>query len=158
MPDDFNAGPNDVWKDDDAFRNLANKPGLTLNKLSWHCASLGCSDCDGIIRYKFKKFSHTEFNAKTGQANDIWEDFTWDYNHASVQIEGGDIQTPQNTPEGSKCQCFCHRSKKYKDMVTGERTITAENAPSPSPKSIGRMIISQYDQDEIAPEKREEWK
>lgn len=146
--DEFNKGPNDVWKDDDTFKNLAKKTGLDFNKLSYHCASMACSECDKVIRYKFKKFSHKEFNATTGIQKDVYEDFVWDYNHASVQLSGGNIQTPKNTPEGSKCQCFCHRSAKYKRMIEG----------TPSPQPIGRIHISQYDQKDLAPEVREELK
>lgn len=150
MPDpDFNAGPNDVWKDDDAFRNLAKTPGLTLNKLSYHCASMGCSQCDGRIHYNFKKFSHHEVNAKTGEQKDVYIDFHWDWNHASVQLAGGAIQNPENTPEGSKCECFCHRSPKYKRMIEGTPSPQAAGSP------VGKIFISQYDQKELAPEVRD---
>lgn len=146
----FDEGPGKIWNDDKDFKKLADTPGVICFRLSWFCASDYHSECDKTITYSFKKFSHQEFNATTGETKDVWEDFVWDYNHHSVQLSLGEIQTPFNTPSGSKCECHCHRLAKYKEMVEGKTT--------PSPKVIGRMAVSQYNQKDLAPEIAEDLK
>jgi hypothetical protein len=99
----------DPWKDDKSFENVSNREGLILHRLSWHCASLECEACDGRVRYHVKRFKYNEFNAKTGETVPKFEEFEWDTDFQSVQLTGGIIQSRENTPEGSRCECFCHR-------------------------------------------------
>ena len=97
--------------DDPAFKNLSNRRGLSFNRLSYQCCSLDCNHCDGRIHYNIRRFKFREFDARTGETKDVYEDYSWDTNHVQVQLEGGLLQDRNNTPEGSKCECFCHRPK-----------------------------------------------
>jgi hypothetical protein len=124
------------WEDDSAFKNLSRKEGLMLSKLSWHCASMECEACDGRIRYHVRRFKYTEWDAKTGKTEDKFEEFEWDTSFQSVQLEGGVIQSRENTPEGSRCECFCHRTKK----ISGDHPVVR--------RSIGEMVIEPYVQRE----------
>jgi hypothetical protein len=122
-----------AWSDDDTFKNLANKEGLKLHRLSYPCFTLNCIDCDGKIHYKLKKevkgFKgeivdgkleskwHGQYrSAKTGQieGEKEYEEVIWDTEQESVMLEGGLTQNPMNTPEGSKCECHhCHGRPGY---------------------------------------------
>lgn len=99
----------DPFKDDESFKNLSKREGMMLSRLSWHCANFECEACDGRIRYNVKRFRYKEFNAKTGATEDKFEEFEWNTEFQSVQLEGGVKQNRENTPEGSRCECFCHR-------------------------------------------------
>jgi hypothetical protein len=123
----------DAWKDDAAFKNLANNKGLGFHRLSYACFSLNCIECDGKIHYKLKKevkgFKgkivdgklestwHGPYrSAETGEmkGEKEFEEVMWDTTQESVQIEGGVTQNPINTPEGSKCECHhCHGRRGY---------------------------------------------
>jgi hypothetical protein len=99
------------FDDDEAFKNLAKKREFMLHKLSWHCANLECESCDGTVHYKIKKFLGRVFSAATGNYREEYEDIEWDTTFTQVQLEGGVLQSKENTPEGSKCECFCHKPR-----------------------------------------------
>lgn len=98
------------FEDDSAFNNLAKQP-FSFHRLSWHCNLLECPQCDGRIHYNVKRFKAKIFSAKTGQERDEYEDIAWNTNHNQVQLEHGVLQSRENTPEGSKCECFCHKPR-----------------------------------------------
>ena len=125
----------DPWADDKAFKNLANNRDLLLHKLSWHCASLECEACDGAVHYHIKQFRYREFDAKTGQTKDVYDEFEWNTEFQSVQLEGGVSQNRENTPEGTKCECFCHRQK-----TEHRRIVDAIPALPSKLKSTGKKL------------------
>lgn len=99
------------FDDDDAFNNLSKKEGMLLHRLSYHCANLDCNVCDGKIHYKIREHKARLWSAATGKFRDEFEDKEWDPNFTQVQLEGGELQSKENTPEGSKCECFCHKAR-----------------------------------------------
>lgn len=121
------------WDKDPAFKNLSDNKGISLRRLSYACFSLNCIDCDGIIHYMLKKEIHgfkgeivngilesrwhgQVRNAQTGEmeGEPEYEVVMWDTEMESVQLDGGQSQNPQNTPEGSKCECHhCHGRPGY---------------------------------------------
>jgi len=98
------------FEDDAAFKNLAKKP-FSFHRLSWHCNVGDCGQCDGLVHYNVKVFQYKAYSEKTKQERDVYEDIVWDTNHNQVQLEGGVLQSRENTPEGSKCECFCHKPR-----------------------------------------------
>ena len=139
------------WDDDPAFKNLANNKFMKLNRLSWQCSNLMCEECDGFIHYKFKKVKAEYINAKTGKKEQEIEDFEWDTNHDSVQLEGGANQDKFNTPEGSRCECHhCHGRPgydKWKSQILNAKDV-AKSVP----------ISPYYKQNELSDEEKKNLK
>lgn len=99
------------FDDDEAFKNLAKRNGFMFHKLSYFCADIDCKNCDGRIHYNVKQFKERLWSAETGKFRDVYEDIVWNPEFRQVQLEGGVLQNRENTPEGSKCECFCHKSR-----------------------------------------------
>jgi|GEM_PF-4508688 hypothetical protein len=109
----------------DEFDKLSKRKGLDLKRLSYACANFDCINCDGKIHYLLRKevsgFRDGEFHgpyksAKTGEimGEKEFETVDWDWQHESIQLEGGNIQNPENTPEDSTCECLlCHGRPGY---------------------------------------------
>lgn len=102
------------FDDDRSFKNLSNREGLNLHRLSYFCQQALCPECPGKISYKKVK-EKVGYDPDTkkfyGPQGDERKFEDWDPEFDSVQLKG-DIQTKINTPEGSKCECFCHESKR----------------------------------------------
>jgi hypothetical protein len=125
----------DAWKDDQSFNNLAKNKEIHFRRVSYACYSLNCIDCDGLIHYRLLKEVkgfvgkmvdgvlqsewHGQYrSAKTGkmEGEREFEEVFWDTEQESVMLEGGVVQNPINTPEGSKCECHhCHGRRGYKE-------------------------------------------
>lgn len=141
------------FDDDPTFKALSSNKDIHTKRLSWQCANLLCAQCDGFIHYKFKKVKTEYFNLKTGRKEQEIEDFEWDTEFNQVQIDGGQIQTKENTPEGSRCECHhCHGRPRYKEWVEGQG----------QPFSIGKITITDqtkgYTQKELSDEERDKLK
>ena len=135
-----------IWDDDPAFKSLAGNKFMKLKRLSWQCSNLMCDQCDGFIHYKFKKVKAEYFNIKTGKKEQEIEDFVWDTDFESVQLEGGVTQNMQNTPEGSQCECHhCHGRPGYDKWKAG---IKAEQS----------QVVNPYKQNELSDEARKNLK
>jgi hypothetical protein len=128
------------FDDDRGFDNLSKRDGLELHRLSYHCQQALCPECDGVIRYSFMK--EVEGFTEEGGYFDMQKNeyipkpqkmFHWDPEFNQTQLKG-DIQSKSNTPEGSKCECFCHGARKHK------------------PRPVASMQIHKYAQKELAPE------
>jgi hypothetical protein len=99
-----------AWKTDATFNALAKGP-FNLRKRSYQCAiELACANCDGRIHYKFRKIKSETIDAQTGRRDILFEDYEWNTEFESIMVNGGS-QNRGNTPEGSKCECFCHDPK-----------------------------------------------
>jgi len=145
------------WSKDPAFKGLADS-GMRLRRLSWHCANFKCIECDGKIHYKFKKefrgvrdgkFYGLYRNAMSGEmeGEQLFEDYVWDTEFESVQLDGGQSQNPINTPEGSTCQCHhCHGRPGYKEW----------KARGGKPKNVFDVPRGSYAKNEMADEQREQ--
>lgn len=136
----------DPWKDDLAFRALSENKGLTLKRLSWHCANFLCGECDGKIHYHLKKFKTQTISATTGKTTTEWEECNWDTDFESVQLTDGSTQNKQNTPEGSRCECMlCHGRPGYDEWKAEQEKL----GPS---QTRGRMKIVR--REELSDEER----
>lgn len=145
-----------IWDDDPAFKALANNKSLTLKRLSWQCSNLMCDQCDGFIHYRFKKVKSEYIDARTGKKHQEIEDFEWNTEFESVQLEGGQIQDKYNTPEGSKCECHhCHGRPGYDKW----KKKMQEKNKQPEFKLINtEMPASKFKQDELSDEEKENLK
>lgn len=136
-----------LWDDDPAFKSLADNKSIRLKRLSWQCSNLMCDQCDGFIHYEFKKVKVEYFNTKTGKVEQEIEDFVWDTIFESVQLEGGQIQNRENTPENSKCECHhCHGRPGY-DKWKAEKNKTIVS-------NLSSNITSKYKQNELSDEEK----
>lgn len=99
-----------AWKTDETFKALEKGP-YGLRKRSYQCAiELACANCDGRIHYKFRKEKSRVIDFKTGIERTEFQDYEWNTAFESVMINCG-TQDRINTPEDSKCECFCHDPK-----------------------------------------------
>lgn len=141
-----------IWDKDPTFKSLGNNKDIHLRRLSWHCANLMCADCDGKIHYRFKKLRTESVDATTGKVTQEFEDYKWDTEFESVQIDGGQTQNEINTPEGSQCECHhCHGRPGYDRW---KKAVHEKN----SKRLVGVGFISKYKQNELSPEEQEDLK
>jgi len=133
-----------LWDDDPAFNAIANNKDLKLKRLSWQCSNLLCIECDGKIHYKVKRVVSETIDARTGIRTPVWEEFEWDTEMQSIQLESGATQNKFNTPEGSICECqMCHGRPGYDDW----------KARGGKPKKLAKP--SKYKQNELSKEEKE---
>lgn len=125
-----------LWDDDHTFKRLSEDKFLRLKRLSWQCSNLMCDQCDGFIHYEFKKVKSEYIDARTGKKHQEIENFKWDTEFESVQLEGGQTQNRENTPEGSRCECHhCHgrpgydKWKKRKQNKDAQLTLYRTQSP-----------------------------
>ena len=145
-----------IWDDDPAFKRLAEDKFMRLKRLSWQCSNLMCAECDGFIHYRFKKVKAEYIDAKTGKKHQEIEDFEWDTEFESVQLEGGATQNRYNTPEGSKCECHhCHGRPGYDKWKKRMQQKSQDAVPE---FKLFRTRSSPYKQDELSPEEKENLK
>jgi hypothetical protein len=102
------------------------KKGLHFNRTSYWCCTMQCRNCDEIIRYEFDYEKPSEvINAQTGRPFDEIQKvhISWDTQLNGQVLTNGQLQDPENTPEGTKCECFCHAETRRRNMAQNNPNV-----------------------------------
>jgi hypothetical protein len=102
------------------------KKGLHLNRTSYFCCINECPQCDETIKYEFDHDKQTEIeDARTGKISIEHKKvhIKWDPQQNGQILANGELQDPQNTPEGMKCECFCHMETRRQNMAENKAPV-----------------------------------
>jgi hypothetical protein len=102
------------------------KKGLHLNRTSYFCCINECPQCDETISYEFDYDKQTEIiDARTGEPTIEHKTvhIKWNPQQNGQILANGELQDPVNTPEGMKCECFCHMETRRRNMAENKAPV-----------------------------------